>query len=115
MLKLIFTVLLMVNSSVWANVGSNPVSRGYIVPSVEAAPNGVNIIVEIYHSKLNDKVKLELEARIGGGVVEVKRLNEQVKRNIERFPEIFRFSLNDHEKNELVANCDRFQSLKYSN
>lgn len=46
--------------------------------------------------------------------VEVKRLNEQVKRNIIRFPDHFRFQLNDFEKNELVANCDRFQSLKHS-
>lgn len=46
--------------------------------------------------------------------VEVKRLNEQVKRNIERFPEAFRFQLNDNEKNELVANCDRFDTLKHS-
>jgi hypothetical protein len=46
--------------------------------------------------------------------VEVKRLNEQVKRNVERFPENFRFPLNDDEKNELVANCDRFKSLKHS-
>ena len=46
--------------------------------------------------------------------VEVKRLNEQVKRNIERFPETYRFQLNSKEKNELVANCDRFESLKYS-
>jgi len=44
----------------------------------------------------------------------VKRLNEQVKRNEERFPESFRFQLTEKEKNELVANCDRFQSLKYS-
>lgn len=46
--------------------------------------------------------------------VEVKRLNEQVKRNIERFPENFRFQLDDNEKNELVANCDRFERLKFS-
>ena len=46
--------------------------------------------------------------------VEVKRLNEQVKRNIERFPSEFRFQLNDEEKNELVANCDRFEKLKHS-
>jgi len=46
--------------------------------------------------------------------VEVKRLNEQVKRNIKRFPIEFRFQLNDAEKNELVANCDRFENLKYS-
>lgn len=46
--------------------------------------------------------------------VEVKRLNEQVKRNIDRFPEAFRFQLNNQEKHELVANCDRFESLKHS-
>ena len=46
--------------------------------------------------------------------VEVKRLNEQVKRNIDRFPETFRFQLNTQEKDELVANCDRFESLKHS-
>ena len=46
--------------------------------------------------------------------VAVKRLNEQVKRNKERFPESFRFQLSDTEKNELVANCDRFEKLKHS-
>jgi len=46
--------------------------------------------------------------------VEPKRLGEQVKRNIERFPSEFRFQLSEQEKNELVANCDRFQSLKHS-
>ena len=42
------------------------------------------------------------------------RLNEQVKRNIKRFPEDFMFQLSDVEKNELIANCDRFKSLKHS-
>ena len=46
--------------------------------------------------------------------VETKRLNEQVKRNIKRFPIRFRFQLNIDEKNELVANCDRFEMLKHS-
>lgn len=46
--------------------------------------------------------------------VETKRLNEQVKRNIERFPERYRFKLNNHEKNELVAKCDHLENLKYS-
>jgi hypothetical protein len=41
--------------------------------------------------------------------VEVKRLNEQVKRNQDRFPNNFRFQLSDDEKNELVAICDRFE------
>ena len=46
--------------------------------------------------------------------VPTKRLNEQVKRNINRFPPDFMFQLNKKETNELVANCDRFQSLKHS-
>ncbi|MFH2011738.1 MAG: ORF6N domain-containing protein [Pseudomonadota bacterium] len=46
--------------------------------------------------------------------VPTKRLNEQVKRNIERFPDTFRFQLDDNEKIELVANCDRFENLKHS-
>jgi len=46
--------------------------------------------------------------------VSTKRLNEQVKRNINRFPSHFRFQLTDNEKIELVANCDRFKILKHS-
>lgn len=46
--------------------------------------------------------------------VETKRLNEQLKRNVERFPEHFRFQLSNQEKDELVANCDRFRGLKHS-
>jgi len=46
--------------------------------------------------------------------VPTKRLNEQVKRNIKRFPDDFMFSLSDQEKDELVAICDRFSTLKHS-
>lgn len=46
--------------------------------------------------------------------VDTKRLNEQVKRNIGRFPAHFRFQLSNQEKDELVANCDRFNGLKHS-
>jgi len=46
--------------------------------------------------------------------VETKVLNQAVKRNIERFPQEFRFQLTDTEKTELVTNCDRFSSLKHS-
>jgi len=46
--------------------------------------------------------------------VTTKRLNEQVKRNIERFPSDFMFQLNENEKNELVAKCDRFNNMKHS-
>ena len=44
-----------------------------------------------------------------------KRLNEQVRRNIERFPDEFMFQLTKDEMNELVANCDRFKTMKHSN
>jgi len=44
--------------------------------------------------------------------VETKVLNQAVKRNLNRFPELFRFQLNDTEKKELVANCDRFKNLR---
>ena len=46
--------------------------------------------------------------------VETKRLNEQVKRNIDKFPSDFMYKLTDKEKNELVAKCDRFEMLKHS-
>ena len=38
--------------------------------------------------------------------VETKRLNEQVRRNLNRFPSRFRFQLTKEEVNEVVANCD---------
>ena len=46
--------------------------------------------------------------------VETKVLNQAVKRNIDRFPERFRFQLSKNETDELVTNCDRLQNLKHS-
>ena len=46
--------------------------------------------------------------------IETKRLNQQVNRNCKRFPASFRFQLTAEEKDELVANCNRFGTLKYS-
>jgi hypothetical protein len=46
--------------------------------------------------------------------VETKVLNQAVKRNIERFPERFRFQLSMGELRELVTNCDRLSRLKHS-
>ena len=43
-----------------------------------------------------------------------KRLNEQVKRNKDRFPHDFMFQLSPDEKAEVVANCDHLENLKYS-
>lgn len=46
--------------------------------------------------------------------VSTKVLNQQVKRNIERFPSNFMFKLNKDEFHELVTNCDRSNTLKHS-
>ncbi|MEI7750622.1 MAG: ORF6N domain-containing protein [Candidatus Omnitrophota bacterium] len=46
--------------------------------------------------------------------VRTKRLNEQVRRNLDRFPADFMFRLNLEEKKEVVANCDHLKQLKYS-
>ncbi len=46
--------------------------------------------------------------------VQTKRINEQMKRNINRFPLRFFFQLSINELNELVAICDRFYKLKHS-
>ena len=43
--------------------------------------------------------------------VPTKRLNEQVKRNKNRFPEDFMFQLNGDEKFEVVAKCDHLERL----
>ncbi|MFA5839800.1 MAG: ORF6N domain-containing protein [Candidatus Margulisiibacteriota bacterium] len=46
--------------------------------------------------------------------VSTKRLNEQVKRNISRFPADFMFILTLKEKRKVVAICDHLKDLKYS-
>ena len=46
--------------------------------------------------------------------VDTKRINEQARRNIERFPDRFRFQLTNEETSQLVAFCDRFKALKHS-
>jgi hypothetical protein len=46
--------------------------------------------------------------------VETKRINEAVSRNPEKFPDGYLIQITEEEKTELVANCDRFSSLKHS-
>jgi len=61
----------------------------------------------------SEKVILDSDlARLYG--VTTKRLNEQAKRNRERFPEDFMFKLTSGEKAEVVANCDHLKKLKFS-
>lgn len=56
-------------------------------------------------------IDVDLAALYG---VPTKRLNEQVKRNRERFPSDFLFQLDANEKAEVVANCDHLDKLKFS-
>jgi phage regulator Rha-like protein len=46
--------------------------------------------------------------------VTTKQLNQQVKRNIKRFPEDFMFQLTSEEKEEVVTNCDHLANLRFS-
>ncbi|QMU64627.1 MAG: ORF6N domain-containing protein [Flavobacteriaceae bacterium] len=46
--------------------------------------------------------------------VTTKRLNQQVNRNINRFPSNFMFELTEAEKKEVVANCNHLKNLKFS-
>lgn len=59
------------------------------------------------------KVMLDADlARLYG--VPTKRLNEQVKRNRDRFPQDFMFQISAEEKTEVVAKCDHLAKLKFS-
>lgn len=46
--------------------------------------------------------------------VPTKRLNQQVKRNAERFPKDFVFQLSRAERDEVVANCGHLRRLRFS-
>ena len=59
------------------------------------------------------KVMLDADLAALYGVT-TKRLNEQVKRNRDRFPYDFMFQLTQEEKGEVVANCDHLKKLKFS-
>lgn len=68
-----------------------------------------NMIFEIR----GQKVMIDRDLAFVYGV-KTFRFNESIKRNIQRFPNSFMFKLNDDETKELIANCDRFKSLKHS-
>lgn len=68
-----------------------------------------NLIYEIRGQKV--MIDRDLAELYG---VKTYRLNEAVKRNIKRFPDDFMFKLNEDELKELIANCDRFKTLKHS-
>ena len=46
--------------------------------------------------------------------VTTKRLREQVRRNLERFPDEFMFTLDFREKDEVAAKCGDLEKLRFS-
>ena len=74
-----------------------------LVPRIESR-------IQVIHG-LRVMLDVDLTALCG---VQTKRLNEQVKRNRDRFPSDFLFQLTADEKTEVVANCDPLQNLKFS-
>ena len=88
-----------------SNIASKDIANCDILPqsSVESrifTIRGVQVII--------DKDLAELYG------VSTKRLNEQVRRNFNRFPASFRFQLTVEETAEVVANCDRLNTLRFS-
>ena len=73
----------------------------------------IEVITERIFEIRGEKVMIDADlAKLYG--VPTKRLNEAVKRNSKRFPKDLMFRLSTEERNELVANCDRFTNLKHS-
>lgn len=61
----------------------------------------------------SQKVMIDNDIAVLYGVT-TKRLNQQVNRNINRFPKHFMFELTEDEKIEVVANCNHLKNLKFS-
>jgi hypothetical protein len=59
------------------------------------------------------KVMIDADLAVLYGV-STKALKQQVRRNMERFPDDFMFELSKIEKDELVTICDRLAMLKHS-
>lgn len=60
-----------------------------------------------------EKVVIDADLAVLYGVT-TKRRNEQVRRNQDRFPPDFAFTLTDDEKAKVVANCGHLIRLRYS-
>ena len=86
-----------------------------VVTNVEGANNIVLSqydIEKLIITVRGEQVLIDQDVAMLYGVT-TKRLNQQAKRNIERFPESFRFELTKEERDEVVANCDHLRLLKF--
>ena len=83
------------------------------MPSIKKIAIPDTIIISRILNLRSKKVMIDKDMAELYGVT-TKRLNEQVKRNLLRFPEDFMFQITQQEKDEVVANCDHLKSLKFS-
>jgi hypothetical protein len=79
--------------------------------SIEVIPDEV-IISKIILLR-DKKVMLDRDLAELYGVT-TKRLNEQVKRNIKRFPEDFMFRITEEEKADIILQINHLNNLKFS-
>jgi hypothetical protein len=61
----------------------------------------------------NKRVMLDADLALVFGTT-TKKLNQQVKRNLGRFPADFLFQLTDEEKAWVVTNCDHLRQIRFS-
>ena len=87
--------------------------KGEIVKMVDVANMNIQTVQQRIFIVRGRQIMLDRDLAQMYGVT-TSRLNEQVKRNIVRFPEHFRFQLTDIERDEVIANCDHLADLKFS-
>ena len=93
-------------SRIWDMAIKKKTQRPALIVPEERVARGILVIRG--HKVLLDADLAELYG------VTTKRVNEQVKRNLGRFPADFLFPLTAEEKAQVVANCDHLQRLKFS-
>lgn len=86
-----------------------PTSHQTIIQEATSLQPIENLIFEIR----GQQVMLDRDLAMLYGVP-TGRMNEQVKRNIARFPESFRFQLTECERDEVIAFCDNLKNIKYN-
>ena len=87
--------------------------KAEIVKMVDDANMNVQTVQQRIFIVRGQQVMLDRDLAQMYGVT-TSRLNEQVKRNIVRFPVHFRFQLTDIERDEVIANCDHLADLIFS-
>ena len=92
-----------------AEIPAAPVSLRF---QTGMAKGGADDIATRIHVVRGAQVMLDWDLAVCYGV-ETRTLNQAVKRNMDRFPERFRFQLTKAEMDELITNCDKSGNKKH--